>query len=58
VLRFVTESFLWFIVPTKPITSAVQLLSDAVRQDKEPQPWLDLAQGQAVGGMCHLDPFL
>ncbi|MEV8021837.1 hypothetical protein AB0O76_37050 [Streptomyces sp. NPDC086554] len=56
VLRFVTEGMLWFLVPTKPITAAVQLLTDAVRRDEAPQAWWDLAQGQFVGQMCHLAP--
>ncbi|MDC0765939.1 hypothetical protein [Streptomyces sp. HD] len=46
----------WVVLPTKPITGVVKLLTDAVRGDR-PKPWLDLAQGQFVGGVCHLDPF-
>lgn len=56
VARVVLEGFMWFVIPTKPITSAVKLLSDAVRGDDTPQAWTDLAQGQFVGAMCHLDP--
>ncbi|MET7696213.1 hypothetical protein [Streptomyces sp. NPDC005485] len=56
VARVVLEGFMWFVIPTKPITSVVKLLSDAVRDDEAPQAWADLAQGQFVGAMCHLDP--
>ncbi|MFE0249773.1 hypothetical protein [Streptomyces sp. NPDC059010] len=57
VARVALEGVLWTVLPTKPITSAVKLLTEAVRSDR-PEPWLDLAQGQLVGAVAHLDPIL